>query len=57
MVINMLFTLANLMCIVVLVEWVTQLITKKDYGFLCYLAVAISIYYMWAVIATGGIIR
>ena len=53
----MMFTLANLMCIAVLVEWVTQLITKKDYGFLCYLAVAISIFYIVAVIATGGIVR
>ena len=53
----MLFTLANLMCIAVLVEWVTQLITKKDYGFLSYLIIAISIYYMWAVIATGGILQ
>ena len=53
----MMFTLANLMCIAVLVEWVTQLITKKDYGFLSYLIIAISIYYMWAVIATGGIVR
>ena len=43
------------MCIAVLVEWVTQLITKKDYGLFCYLAVAI--YYMWVVIATGGIVR
>ena len=53
----MMFTLANLMCIAVLVEWVTQLITKKDYGFLSYLIIAIAIYYMWAVIATGGILR
>ena len=53
----MMFTLANLMCIAVLVEWVTQLITKKDYGFLSYLIIAISIYYMWAVIATGGILQ
>ena len=51
------FICANVMAIAVLVEWITQLITKKDYGFLCYLAVAISIYYMWAVIATGGIVR
>ena len=50
----MMFTLANLMCIAVLVEWVTQLITKKDYGFLSYLRIAISIYYMGAVMATGG---
>ena len=53
----MMFTLANLMCIAVLVEWVTQLITKKDYGFLSYLTIAIAIYYMWAVIATGGILQ
>ena len=53
----MMFTLANLMCIAVLVEWVTQLITKKDYGFLSYLIIAISIYYMWTVIATGGILQ
>ena len=53
----MMFTLANLMCIAVLVEWVTQLITKKDYGFLSYLIIAIAIYYMWAVIATGGILQ
>lgn len=53
----MLFTCANIMSIAILVEWVTQLITKKDYGFFCYLAVALSIYYMWAVIATGGIVR
>ena len=51
------FICANVLAIAVLVEWITQLITKKDYGFLCYLAVAISIYYMWAVIATGGIVR
>ena len=53
----MMFVCANILCIAVLVEWVTQLITKKDYGALCYLTVAISIYYMWSVIATGGIIR
>ena len=53
----MMFTLANLMCIAVLVEWITQLITKKDYGFLCYLTIAIAIYYMWGVIATGGILQ
>lgn len=53
----MLFTCANIMCIAVLVEWVTLLITKKDYGFFCYLAVALSIYYLWAVIATGGILQ
>ena len=53
----MLFTCANIMCIAVLVEWVTQLITKKDYGLFCYLAVAVAIYYMWMVIATGGIVR
>ena len=53
----MIFTCANIMCIAILVEWVTQLITKKDYGFLSYLIIAISIYYMWAVIATGGILQ
>ena len=53
----MMFMCTNVLAIAVLVEWITQLITKKDYGFLCYLAVAISIYYMWAVIATGGIVR
>ena len=51
------FVCTNVLAITVLVEWITQLITKKDYGFLCYLAVALSIYYMWAVIATGGIVR
>ena len=51
----MLFVCANVLAITVLVEWVTQLITKKDYGFLSYLIIAIAIYYMWAVIATGGI--
>ena len=53
----MIFTCANIMCIAILVEWITQLITKKDYGFLSYLIIAISIYYMWAVIATGGILQ
>ena len=53
----MLFTCANIMCIIVLVEWVTLLITKKDYGFLSYLTIAIAIYYMWRVIATGGILQ
>ena len=53
----MMFTLANIMCIAILVEWITQLITKKDYGFLSYLIIAIAIYYMWAVIATGGILQ
>ena len=53
----MIFTCANIMCIAILVEWVTQLITKKDYGFLSYLIIAIAIYYMWAVIATGGILQ
>ena len=53
----MIFTCANIMCIAILVEWITQLITKKDYGFLSYLTIAISIYYMWAVIATGGILQ
>ena len=53
----MMLVCANVLAITVLVEWITQLITKKDYGFCCYLAVAISIYYIWAVIATGGIVR
>ena len=53
----MMFVCANVLAITVLVEWITQLITKKDYGFLSYLTIAIAIYYMWAVIATGGIIR
>ena len=53
----MIFTCANIMCIAILVEWITQLITKKDYGFLSYLIIAIAIYYMWAVIATGGILQ
>ena len=53
----MMFVCANILCITVLVEWITQLITKKDYGFLCYLIIAIAIYYMWAVIATGGILQ
>ena len=53
----MMFVCANVLAITVLVEWITQLITKKDYGFLSYLTIAISIYYMWGVIATGGIIR
>lgn len=53
----MLFVCANVLAITVLVEWVTQLITKNDYGFLSYLIIAIAIYYMWAVIATGGILQ
>lgn len=53
----MLFVCANVLAITVLVEWVTQLITKQDYGFLSYLIVSIAIYYMWAVIATGGILQ
>lgn len=53
----MLFVCTNVLAITVLVEWVTQLITKKDYGFLSYLIIAIAIYYMWAVIATGGILQ
>ena len=57
MVINMMFVCANILCIAVLVEWITQLITKKDYGFLSYLTIAIAIYYMWGVIATGGILQ
>ena len=53
----MFFIGANVMAIAVLVEWVTHLITKKDYGFLSYLTIAIAIYYMWGVIATGGILQ
>ena len=53
----MMFICANVLAITVLVEWVTQLITNKDYGFLGYLIIAIAIYYMWAVIATGGILQ
>ena len=53
----MMFVCANVLAIAVLVEWITQLITKKDYGFLSYLIIAIAIYYMWAVIATGGILQ
>ena len=51
------FVCANVMAIAILVEWITQLITKKDYGFLSYLTIAIAIYYMWGVIATGGILQ
>ena len=53
----MMFVCANVLTIAVLVEWITQLITKKDYGFLSYLTIVIAIYYMWGVIATGGILR
>ena len=53
----MMFVCANVLAITVLVEWITQLITKKDYGLLSYLTIAIAIYYMWGVIATGGILQ
>ena len=53
----MMFVCANVLAITILVEWITQLIAKKDYGFLSYLTIAICIYYMWAVIATGGILQ
>ena len=52
-----LFVCANVLAITILVEWITQLITTKDYGFLSYLTIAIAIYYMWGVIATGGILQ
>ena len=53
----MMFVCANVLAITILVEWITQLITKIDYGFLSYLTIAIAIYYMWGVIATGGILQ
>ena len=55
--ITIMFMCANTLAITVLVDWVTLLITKRDYGFLCYLTIAIAIYYMWVVIATGGILQ
>ena len=53
----MMFVCANVLAITVVVEWITQLITKKDYGFLSYFIIPISIYSMWAVIAKGGILQ
>ena len=49
--------LADIMAISIIVDWITQLFTEKDYGCLSYLTIAIAIYYMWGVIATGGILQ
>ena len=53
----MMFVCANVLAITVLVGLTTQLMAKEDYEFLWYLTVSISIYDMWAVIATGGILQ
>lgn len=52
-----LFQLAIVMAISVLVDWVSLLALKKNINFLSSVLIAFSIYFMWALIATGGIIR
>ena len=49
--------LADIMAISIIVDWITQLFTEKDYGCLSYLIISIALYYIWWIIATGGIIR
>ena len=49
--------IVDVLAISVLVDWITFLITKKQLHFSTLLATSVAIYYMWWIIATGGIIR
>lgn len=51
------FNLAVVIAISVLVDWITLLVTKKNMNFINSVLLAFSIYFLWIVIAIGGIIR
>ena len=51
------FNLAVVLAMTVIVDWLTLLILKKNMNFMSNVITAFAIYFMWIVIATGGIIR
>ena len=51
------FGFSIVIAISVIVDWVTLLIIKKNMNFMSTVVIAFAIYFMWIVIATGGIIR
>ena len=38
------------------VDWITLLISKKNLNFLSSVSLALCIFYLWFIIATGGIV-
>ena len=40
----------------VIVDWITQLIAKKNLNFLSSVLIAVCLVYLWFIIATGGIV-
>lgn len=54
---NYLFVLAIVIAISVIVDWISLLALKKSMNSISSLLIAFCIYFMWVVIATGGIIR
>ena len=40
----------------VIVDWMTQLIAKKNLNFLSSVLIAVCLVYLWFIIATGGIV-
>lgn len=51
------FGFAVVMAISVIVDWITLLILKKNMNFMSTVVIAFAIYFMWIVIAAGGILR
>ena len=47
----------DILAISVIVDWITQLIAKRTMTITSSLLIATALYYMWVIIATGGIIR
>ena len=52
-----LFGFAVVIAISVLVDWITLLATKKNMNCINSILLAFIIYFLWIVIATGGIVR
>ena len=52
-----LFELAIVIAISVLVDWVSLLALKKSMNTISSILIAFCIYFIWMVMATGGIIR
>ena len=51
------FRFAMVMAMSVIVDWITLLILKKNMNFMSTVVTAFAAYFMWIVIATGGILR
>ena len=57
MITTFIITMCEILAMSVIIDWITQLITKTSLGFLSSMTVACAVHFMWVIIATGGIIR